>query len=825
MLQVQEKAQGVVCPACSRIIGWGAISLQTFGWVFIFCCSSAYAQAISGRVLDPQGASVPGARVGLYGRDSNSHASTLSDVEGRYRFDRVSSGQYIIEVEARGFSRTTSPPVQVERVGVKDYDITLSLAQVSQEVVVTAAGTAQSIDELSKTVTVMDYQEILQRDEYSIAEALRTVPGVRFQQLGGPGALSSLKIRGLRNQDTSVLIDGQRFRDAAAPQGDATGFLSDLFFTDTNRVEVLRGSGSSFYGTNAIGGVVNVITDEGGGRTHGSVLAEGGSKGFFRGVGQLAGGFHNDRVTYTVGAQNLSVTEGVDGYDAMRNTSGQGKILFHLSPGNTLSARFYAVDGFQQINTSPFAAGDVPPSGIVIAKPLQLGELNQFENGVPLGAIHFNGGNFVPSANDPDFRRTAKFLSSLVTFSSHPRNNWDYSLSYQGLVTDRSFFDGPRGVLFQPLTNTQSDYDGRLQNLSARTNFRLGSFNLVNVGYEFENERYLNRNLTGIAAEDSSVDATQRSNTVYVQDVLRFWGDKLQVMAGFRYQGFSLLAPKLSPSTDSPYQGIPYSAPPSAFTGDGSIAYLFRSSGTKLRAHVGNGYRAPSLYERFGTYYSSFGYSAYGDPRLQPDRSIACDGGIDQTFWNSRVRASATYFYTRLQQVIIFDFTGAIEPGTDPFGRYGGYRNNGGGLARGVEFSVTLAPTRSLDLMASYTYTNSDENQPIVPGVLRSFVIPDNMWSLVVTQHIGQRFFINFNYAASSNYLAPLLDYSTFTNRAYQFGGYQRADIGASYEFPLHDREHVRLYVKLGNVFDQDYYEAGYRTPRLNAVGGLQFNF
>ena len=266
-------------------------------------------------------------------------------------------------------------------------------------------------------------------------------------------------------------------------------------------------------------------------------------------------------------------------------------------------------------------------------------------------------------------------------------------------------------------------------------------------------------------------------------------------------------------------------APPSAFTGDGSIAYLFRSSGTKLRAHVGNGYRAPSLYERFGTYYSSFGYSTYGDPRLRPDRSIACDGGIDQTFWNSRVRASATYFYTRLQEVIIFDFSGAIEPGTDPFGRFGGYRNSGGGLARGVEFSVTLAPTRSLDLMASYTYTNADQSQPIVPGVLRSFVIPDNMWTLVVTQHFGQRFFINFNYSASSNYLAPLLDYSTFTNRAYQFGGYQRADIGASYEFPMRDREHVRLYVKLGNVFDQDYYEAGYRTPGLNAVGGLQFNF
>lgn len=66
----------------------------------------------------------------------------------------------------------------------------------------------------------------------------------------------------------AVLIDGQRFRDAAAPQGDASGFLEDLIVTDVSRVEVLRGSGSSLYGTNAIGGVINLVTDEGGGPFH-----------------------------------------------------------------------------------------------------------------------------------------------------------------------------------------------------------------------------------------------------------------------------------------------------------------------------------------------------------------------------------------------------------------------------------------------------------------------------------------------------------------------------------------------------------------------------
>ena len=89
---------------------------------------------------------------------------------------------------------------------------------------------------------------------------------------------------------------------------------------------------------------------------------------------------------------------------------------------------------------------------------------------------------------------------------------------------------------------------------------------------------------------------------------------------------------------------------------------LCGGTGTKLRAHAGRGYRAPSFYERFGTFYSSFGYGIYGDPRLHPNRSLGGDAGIDQSFVNGRMRASATYFYTRLQEVIGFNSI----PGTRP---------------------------------------------------------------------------------------------------------------------------------------------------------------
>lgn len=81
------------------------------------------------------------------------------------------------------------------------------------------------------------------------------------------------------------------------------------------------------------------------------------------------------------------------------------------------------------------------------------------------------------------------------------------------------------------------------------------------------------------------------------------------------------------------------------------------------------------------------------------------DGGIDQKLAGDRVQLSATYFYTRLQDVIVFDSTGFITPATDPYGRFGGYRNTGGGLARGVELGMTAKPYRTLDVAASYTFT------------------------------------------------------------------------------------------------------------------------
>ena len=787
--------------------------------------SSTYAQTattVTGRVTDRQGAGVPGATVTLHSRERpTERIETVTDQTGAYHFTRLAPGTYLIEAEAPGFARATAQELRVESGAGSTLDISLEIAGVSEEVVVTASGTAQSVDEVSKAITVVDEKEIDERDEFLISEALRTVPGLRIRQLGGPGTLISIRSRGLRNQDTAVLVDGLRLRDAAAPQADAGSLLSNLVVTDVSRVEVLRGSGSSLYGTNAIGGVINVISDEGGGPLRGDFLLEGGSLGLFRGRAQIAGGAgEGDRLIYSAGLTHVNISRGVDDDDASRLTGGQGRVLFRFTPKTTLSTRIFATDAFVQLNDNPDVIGTLPPTGIIKAVPLALSELRRFEAGTPRSQLNVGTATFIPSANDPDASGTTRFFTGAIIFTQQPAETLSYTISYHGLATGRSNFDGPGGTTpFEPRGNTRLDNDGRIHTLNARADFELATVNFINVGYEFENEKFISRSFPINPANNNTVDVSQRSHTFFIQDQLRFLKGRLQLSAAFRSQFFSLSQPRFTPATNAPYRGT-FEAPPNAYTGDGSIAYFFQKTNTKLRAHVGNGYRAPSLFERFGSFFSTFSgtFGPIGDPRLRPDRSIAFDVGIDQTLFDNRLRATATYFYTQLQEIVEFDSSGRINPITDPFGRFFGYLNTGGGLARGLETSATAAPMRSLDLFVSYTYTNSDERVAHAAGI-RSFIIPDHQFSIVATQRIGRRVMVNFDFVASSDYIVPVFP------RIYQFDGLVKADLGASYTLPLRDKRAIRFFGKVENLFDQKYFEGGFRTPGVTGVGGAAFSF
>lgn len=750
--------------------------------------------SLNGHVTDPQGANVSGAIVTIYERDNRASRVALTDQNGLYHVEQLAAGEYLIEVEARDFKNATKE-ISVLRNTITTLDFALQLSGVRTEVSVTASGTAQTVDETSKAITLIDAAAIERRDEFSVAEALRVVPGLRVQQLIGTGGLTNIKIRGLRNADTAVLIDGQRFRDPTSLQGDATSFLSDLQIVNTDRIEALRGSGSSLYGTNAIGGVLNIVTDQGGGPAHGMLQAEGGSLGLFRGRAQVAGGAHEDRFRYSAGLAHLNIAHGVDGNDAFRNTSGQVFAQYNFTPSVSLTGRIFTGTGFTQLNSSPDAM-----TGITI--PAR-------------GTVHAVAGqNFIPAVDDPDYQQSTRFFSGSAIFTQRLSDAASYRLSYQRVNTTRQLHNDIGGAGFQPGGNSSDRFNGSADTLNARTDVQLGRFQLISAGYEFERESYANRTREeGAFGFSSAFDITQRSHTFFAQDQLRLLNKRLQLSAAFRAQSFTLTRPTSSGGIS--LGDLQLSNPPTAYTGDGSVSYFFSTTGTKLRAHVGNGYRVPSLYERYGS---------YGDPRLQPDRSIAFDAGLDQTFLRARVRTSATIFYTRLQQVIDF---GTIP--NDPFKRaFGGYLNTGGGLARGVELSFEAAPTSTLDLSAAYTFTNADQRQVYAGtnGFLKTYGISDHMLSVTANQRLGRRVDLTFDLFAASAYAFPVFRSSDFRTVVFSFGGPVKADLGASYTLPISDdRRSFRFYAKVDNLFNHTYYENGFRAPGATFTGGTTFRF
>ncbi len=763
----------------------------------VLFAAPALAGDLTIRVLDPQDASVPRALIQLTRGDGSWSSSVVASDTGAYRFESLAAGSYLASASASGFAARVVP-IRLESEDPAETEIRLELASVSESVVVTGADRAERLADTNKTMSVVDARAMEARDEYFVPEALRTVPGLRVEQLGGPGSFTSLKIRGLRTEDTSILIDGARLRDPAAPQGDASSYIESLIAPDLDRVEILRGSGSTLHGTNAGGGVINIVTAAGGGEPRGSLLVEGGGLGFFRASAATSGAIR-ERFLYSVGASHVNVSEGVDGDDESRTTSFQGRALFQLTPSSSLSFRFYGSDAELALNESPVTLGDLP-DGEIQAIP---------------------GVNYVPAANDPDNRREGSFYSSLLTYEQKPSTAFSYTLRYHGLVSARRFDEGPLGVSpFEPLAPSADLYDGGIHTFSARGDYEWGDSQVLHAGYELESESFENQSIPDPTEEGSRTDVSQSSHTLYVQDQVSLLEGALSLSGSVRAQLFSVDEPRFDPEEGSPYQGVDFEAPDDAVTFDLSAGYGF-DSGTRVRTHVGSGYRAPSLFERFGAFYSTFGYSVYGDPRLSPERTLAFDVGIEQTLLSNRAMMEATYFRTRLSEIIVFDFSGAIDPSTDPFGRFGGYLSTDGGVTQGLELVLSLAPQRGLDLATSYTFTDAEPPRGVSPDQQQAFAIPRHQFTVVATKSFGASFSLAFDLLATSSYLAPVFDLSTFVSRVYRFDGYVKADLVASYRLPIG----LRLFGKIENLFDQTIHASGFPTPGRYAVAGVAYEF
>ncbi len=751
----------------------------------------------------------------LLKKDGREVRCVESDISGAYVIRNLSDGLYEVSVfhgqnlVPGGGARMIS--INDGRAAVVDFalDFFWSTAQPGpfpiRETVTVSAGQSQTIEQVSKTVDVISGQEMRERADFSLIETLRTIPGFRVAQLGGFGRTANIKTRGLRNQDTAVLIDGIRFRDPAAITGDASPFLSDFTLTSVSKIEVLRGSGSSLYGTNAIGGVVDFQTPTTQQGTHGQIAGAFGGLGLGRFRGNISHGLDNGRFGINAGLSRTVYTKGIDGQDDAHNTNFQTRFDANPFAKTEISGRIFFSDADVRLNVSPDTLGTLPPSTATIIDALP-------------------GVNFTPDLNDPDATQKSRFFIGQISVNQTITSDIVVSGYYQGLTSRRRNVDGPLGPGYQSAYT--SIFDGQIHAANSRVTWTAGGKNTLTAGYEYEFEKFGYDGSTPSGTSNFFTRTRQSSNTFYVQDLVSLDDGRLQFAGGFRAQWFSLKRPQCGTLSSCPRAIDNTTSPPASYTGDVSAAYYFRRSGTKLRAHVGNGYRVPSLYERFGSYFFFGAFFPLGNPGLKPERSLGLDGGIEQNISNGRVKLTATYFYTKVNDEV------AYLP-TDDFGAPS-YYNFDKHFSRGAEISAKLQPFDATDIFASYTFTNSDVRNfrrppfpvgPVSSSDRKAYGIPDHQFTLVATQRFGKAW-INFDFLATSTYLAPIFSNSNFNTYIYRFKGNRKGDLTAGYTFGFSkDQRTLRIYGTVENVFDQEYYENGFRTAGATARVGMTFGF
>jgi vitamin B12 transporter len=169
-----------------------------------------------------------------------------------------------------------------------------------EEIVVTANRTPTPAKAVGSAVTVITREELEQRQVRLVSDALRSVPGVAVNRGGVLGAKTQVRIRGSEGNQTLVLLDGVELND---PSADSEYDFANLLVQDVERIEVLRGPQSALYGSDAVGGVINIITRRGEGKPRLSAFAEGGTRNTAAGGASISG--KEGRFDFLVSAQGL----------------------------------------------------------------------------------------------------------------------------------------------------------------------------------------------------------------------------------------------------------------------------------------------------------------------------------------------------------------------------------------------------------------------------------------------------------------------------------------------------------------------------------------
>ncbi|PIE42676.1 MAG: hypothetical protein CSA50_09175, partial [Gammaproteobacteria bacterium] len=462
-------------------------------------------------------------------------------------------------------------------------------------VVVTATRVEIPKDQVGRSVSTVTEEEIEQQHPTSLSDSLRNQVGIRSKQLRGPGSLQTIDIRGTGARYTQILINGLPIRDVSDPQGSAIEFMSDPLVEDYARIEVVRGASSTLYGSDSIGGTINIIPQRGTEETELFGLFEGGSFSTYQGAAGFRGA--TELVNYSLLGKYLS-SDGLDDHSEYENRAFAGTIGLNMT--DNMSLTFYGKysDAEMDLNSSPSVDVD---------------------------------GNVVADQDDPDDTKDATLFNGSVIFTHQVTEQFDYDLKFGYVDTERKFYFGPEEDFGYENTST---YKGNTQNFDAQANYSLNENNLFTVGYEFEAEE-MEMDLT---LKKEEPDAQRHS--FYLQDTISLLDEQLNLAPGIRYMDHDQTGNRFDWQVS-----VSYTAGESGFRPHGQIGSGFRAPALY------------ELYGAFYSSYSN-SIVVIGNTDLDPEESLAWDMGVEFTNQDETFLADATYFSTDFDEMIAYGTTG-----------------------------------------------------------------------------------------------------------------------------------------------------------------------
>ena len=731
---------------------------------------------LKGTLLDASGGGVGGLQVvAQLANDSQSQRwKATSTTSGTYLLT-LPPGRYHVEFQRAPFVKREFD-LELVSGPARILDLRLELELVSSSVVVTAEAEPLQIQQTTASTTVITRDEIDSRQSVSLPDALLFVPGIAIGRTGAEGGSASIFLNGGNSSFTKVLVDGTPVNEP----GNAVDF-SNFTLDNVDKVEIVRGAESAIYGTDAVSGVIQVISHRGTTRVpEVSLFAEGGTFATGRGGMQFSGLL--GRFDYSAAASYFA-TDGPDNLNNFLNRTISGNFGYRLGEDNQL-----------RLTLRENSSSAQTPGQVLLEPP------------------------------SPDSHTDYHFFSSNARWDFATGEHWHYQLmgaeSYDHQFTAdpiQSFYAtdpllgcpqaNPAAIAtaeFCDFTDPGSRYQYNRASFNAQSSYLLPNF-AGTAGYQYEVE---NAFIPFLAAGH-----VRRNNQGGFLDFRYAPHPRASISFGARAEANGNFGTRVVPRI-------------------GASLMLLQGRGfwgeTRFRIFYGQGIKEP----RFDQLYNDQ-FGDLGNPALKPESSKTWTAGIEQKIWENRVTLSGEYFSSRFYNIISFAFCspllppatgntcGLTIPGAPP--SFGYFFNTDRARARGVNLAAQAKLTRWLIATATYTY--DDSLVLSAPNAFDPSELPGNrlarrpLNSGALTAIAGWR---RFNVTAAGYFTGQRTDSDFLGLGLTRTAGYARFDLSGSYAFS----RGVTAYVRASNLFDKAYQDAlGYPALGREVRVGMKYRF